>query len=548
MVAEQIRTLIQKHAPDAKFSVERPKQEGHGDYASNVALILAKQQGKNPREVAEDLAKKFESALFESIEVAGPGFINFRVQAAELAKVPAAVLQAGQAYGAGEARKETAIIEYSSPNIAKRFSIGHLRSTIIGQVIYNLHRHSGWQVVGDNHIGDWGTQFGKMLVAIAKWTDKPPGELTIDELEALYVRFHKEAESQPELEDEARAAFAKLEQGDEAHRKSWNDLIETSMADFERIYDLLGVEIDELYGESYYEEIMPGVIEEAKKKGLAIEDDGALIMRFPDDELPPAMWLKRDGATTYFTRDMATVKFRLDRWKPAKIIVETGNEQSLHFQQVYRTAELLGWTGVEYTHVAHGLVRLKEGKISTRKGRTVKLQDVLDESMKRAAKINDDKGVAQAVGIGAVKYNDLKHAPNTSYTFDWDEMLQLEGNSGPYIQYVYARSQAVLRKAGAEAGRAKAAVTELDPAERELILQLEAFPLAVRVATERYSPNLISSYLFELTQAFNRFYELAPILKAEGDVKTLRLQLTEATGSVIKTGLGLLGIKAPERM
>jgi arginyl-tRNA synthetase len=567
-----------------EMHLEHPGELEHGDYATNVAMKLKSKRGKrkattknlkldNPREIAEDIVGELKKdkelgKVVEKSEVAGPGFINFWLKSDKLVKELGEINKKKENYGKGEWGKgKTAIVDYSAPNIAKRFSIGHLRSTIIGQAIYNLYKFSGWKVIGDNHLGDWGTQFGKMIVAIGKWAKKPTSKLSIDEMEKLYVEFHKKAEEDSDLDEEARQAFKALEEGSKEEYKIWEQLVKSSMREFQALYNLLGVKIDVAHGESFYEEIMPGVIEEAKKKEVARQSEGAWVIEFPGDSLPPAMLLKSDGATTYLTRDLATIKFRKEKWKPNLAIYEVGAEQKVHFEQVFWAAELLGiGKRSEFVHVPHGLIRLKEGKMSTRKGKVIKLEAVLEEAVKRAEEFNDDKAIAKAVGIGAVKYNDLRRAPTTGYVFNWDEVLNLDGNSGPYLQYTYARCRSVLRKSEVKNQKSKVSLEagNFNNEETSVLRWIYRFPEVIEEAARSYSPNLVCNFLYELAQRYNTFYNSHSILglsasriqntesrtQNETNQETIdfRLLLTKATAQVLKNGLTLLGIEAPERM
>src|SRR3972149_457936 len=371
--------------------------ESFGDYSTNVAMVVAKKEGKNPQEVAKGFVEKLQkyeelSKIVSKIEVAGLGFINFWLAKSVLTSELEKVVKEGEKYGFSDIGSgETVVVEYSSPNIAKRFGIGHLRSTIIGQALYNLYKFLGYKVVGDNHIGDWGTQFGTLLYQIAS-KGLEPSKLTIDELEKLYIEFNAEAERNEKLWDEARAYFKRLEDGDAKTRETWKILVNTSMEQFDRIYKLLGVHIDNCYGESFYQNKMPAVIEEVRSKGLSKKSQGAEIIEFKD--MPPAMLIKSDGTTIYFTRDLATIKFRISEWNPKLIIYEVGMDQILHFRQVFATAKLLGWNDERhYEHVAHGLIRFPHGKMSTRKGETVKLEDVLDEEVRRAYEITKSETI-----------------------------------------------------------------------------------------------------------------------------------------------------------
>ncbi|MEX0887970.1 MAG: arginine--tRNA ligase [Patescibacteria group bacterium] len=542
--------------------IEHPAIEAHGDYSTNVAMALAERLGKKPLEIAEKLSEaisNYQLGIIKLAEVANPGFINFWINEGTLVEKVQEVNEAKEDYGRSEiGNGETVVIDYSAPNIAKRFGIGHLRSTVIGRALYNLHKFSGYKVVGDNHLGDWGTQFGAILRQV-KARKLAINKLTIDKLEELYVEFHRKAEKDPKLMVEAREWFLKLEQGDKEARELWKAVVGVSMKEFDRIYSLLGVEFDHAHGESFYEDKMPAAIEAVRVRGLSKRSDGAEIVEFA--KLPPAILVKSDGGTTYFTRDLATIKYRLETWQPQTIIYEVGADQRLHFQQVFETAKRLGWTdGTELVHVAHGLIRFAEGKMSTRRGQTVNLEEVLDEAVKRAEKLITASGgtppkavagqkgaVAKALGIGAVKYFDLSHQPQTDIIFDWEKLFLLEGNSAPYLQYTYARATSVLRKAGKTESKILNLKSEILDAETPLLRYLYRFPEVVESATKTYSPNLVCNYLFELAQRFNSFYAAAPIIKAEEN-KELRLALTAATAQVLKNGLTLLGIEAPERL
>jgi len=455
------------------------------------------------------------------------------------------------------------LIDYSSPNIAKPFGIGHLRSTIIGQALCNLYAFAGWKVVGENYLGDWGTQFGKLIYAVLTWGDEKEldkAEKPIDELARLYVKFHREASKSPRLEDKAREWFKKLEDGDEDATRLWRKFRKWSIKEFDRIYQLLGVGIDKTTGESQYVTQVPEVIKEAKSRGLAVESDGALVIPFEKADLPPLMLLKSDGATTYGLRDLAAIKVRQKNYHPDLFLYETGVEQQLRFKQLFLAAEKLGYgTAGQFVHVGHGLYRLPAGKFSTRRGRTIRLEEVLEEAVARARKVVDAKSqdlpsrtkgrVSRAVGIGAVKYNDLSQHYSTDIVFDWERMLSLEGNSAPYLQYTYARAKSVLRKSGEKQLRITNGELRITGEELPLLRFLYRFPEVAEDAVAVNSPNLVCNFLFELAQRFNTFYARVPIMRAGGlEVRDLRLGLTAATAQVIKNGLTLLGIETPERL
>lgn len=546
-----------------EIKIEYPEREEHGEYSTNLAILIGKEIKKNPLEVGEVLKEeilKNKLDFFEKIEVAPPGFINFFLGKKALLQELKKILREKENYGKIERkRKKTILIDYSSPNIAKPFGIGHLRSTIIGQAIYNLYKFLGWKCIGDNHLGDWGTQYGNLVVAIKKWGNEF-GKLTIENLEKLYVRFHQEAENNPSLKEEGKKEFKKLEEGNREARKIWEKCVKISLKEFNRIYKILGIKIDFTLGESFYEPMLKEIVKEAKKKKIAKESQGALIIEFPNQEFPPAIILKSDGTTTYFTRDLATIKYRLKRWKPDLIVYEVGIEQKLHFQQLFKAVEIFGWAKKEkFFHLAHGLYRLKEGKFSTRKGLTIHLEDVLEEAIERAREIIEKSGsskllskkekerVARMIGIGAIKYNDLKQHPSKDIIFDWEKVLNLKGNSAPYLQYTFARAKSVLRKARFKIPF-QIKIKDFKE-ERKILSHLVRFPEILVEAAKKFSPNLICDFLFELAQKFNFFYDRCPIINAKPKTKKIfRLSLTFAVAQVLKTGLSLLGIQTPEKI
>ncbi len=557
-IAKLLREITGKEA-----RIEHPADAGHGDYSTNIAM--------EAKLDAKEIARKIEdNPMFEKVEVAGPGFINFFLTKEFLLDTITQILRQKEKYGGAEQGK-TLVIDYSAPNIAKPFGIGHLRSTIIGQALYNIYEFLGWQCIGDNHLGDWGTQFGELIYQLKKdkLKDKAGKEknkiledLTIEELEKLYVKFHEEAEKTPKMGEEARSWFKKLEKGDKEAKEIWQACVDLSLKEFDRIYKLLAIKIDCALGESFYQGMLKKVIDEAIKKKIATKSQGALIIKYPQEKLPPAMILKSDGATTYLTRDLATIKYRLKKWKPDLILYEVGAEQYLHFKQLFWAVELLRWAKREkFFHVAHGLIRFKEGKLSTRKGRTIHLEEVLKEAIKRARKIieqsetgrglskEEKEKVGEAVGIGAVKYNDLSQHYSGDIIFDWDKILNLKGNSGPYLQYTFARCQSVLRKAEYKVKDEKIKSIDLNKEEEDILRIIYEFPEVIEEAAKNFSPNLICNFIFGLAQRYNLFYTLHPIIKAETpELKVFRLALTAAIAQVLKNALSLLGISAPEKM
>ncbi|KKS77236.1 MAG: Arginine-tRNA ligase [Candidatus Woesebacteria bacterium GW2011_GWB1_43_14] len=522
--------------------LEFPENFQHGDYSTNAAM----QFGLDAKKIVLKLSKdKKLSKIVSKIEIAGPGFINFFLSKKTLYDNLNMINLEKLKYGkSGIGKDKTVVVEYSSPNIAKRFSIGHLRSTIVGQALYNFYKVIGYKVIGDNHLGDWGTQFGVLLrqftIYNLQFTD-----LTIDKLEDLYVRFNKSAKENPKLWEEARAWFAKLEKGDPEARKIWTEIRKLSLEEFDEIYSKLGVKIDHEHGESFYEDKIDSIVKELRNKGISIKSQGAEIIEFSDH--PPAMIIKSDGTSTYFTRDLAQVKFRLDEYRPSKIIYEVGADQTLHFRQLFSAVGKLGWgKDVEFVHIPHGLIQLESGKMSTRAGKTIKLSEVLDKAIKKASELGAKTGpLAEKVGIGAIKWNDLKREPKTGFTFNWDEILNMQGNSGPYMQYTYARAKSVLRKTKIALKTVPYSIS-LTTEEEVILRYLSRFPEILVNAADNYSPNLLCEYLFALAGAYNAFYNKHKIIGDPNEAG--RIALTKATVQVIKNGLLILGINVPERM
>lgn len=537
-----------------EIKLEHPVDNKFGDFSTNIAMAVAKQAKINPKELAEKIKKDLEINMepidfIEKIEVAGAGFINFYfkkeflIEQAEKINYEIEFKNSLSEFG----KNKTMVIDYSAPNIAKPFGIGHLRSTNIGQAIYNIYKILGWNCVGDNHIGDWGTQFGKLIFAIKEWSDeKKLEEMTVEDLEKLYVKFHKESEKNKSLVEKGREWFSKLESGDKEAREIWQKCIEISTKEFDRVYDLLDVKIDFTHGESFYENMLGDVIKEIENKGIIKKSEGAKIIEFKD--MPPAMIEKSNGTTTYFTRDMATIKYRLSEWNPDLIIYEVGVDQDLHFRQLFETVKMMDWN-IKMVHVAHGLIRWPTGKFSTRKGDTIHLSDVIEKAMEKAKEIapNNDEETIKAVAIGAIKFNDLSQDPRRDIIFDWEKVMSLDGDSGPYLQYTYARCLSVLKKTEIkEQKNIETIPEEINEDELALIKEFYKFEEKIREAAERYSPAVIAEFLLSTARKYNEFYAKNRILEQKEE--TFRIFLTKTTSNILKIGLGLLGIKTVEKM
>lgn len=570
MIKDQLISLLQEALKSLKLSgdiqISKPAQDNFGDYSSSIALQLAKKEQKNPIELAQQIVDALPpSELVSEVDVVKPGFINFWIANSYLVDNATEIIDKKETYGTNSTHKnKKVIVEFSSPNIAKPFTVGHLRSTIIGNAVANLLEATGYTVYRDNHLGDWGSQFGKQIYALHHFGEGSleanikkieQAENPVKELVALYVEFHEKADENPDLEEEGRKWFKKLEDGDKEARELWEKCIEWSWKEFDNIYKKLDVSFTENggrgYGESFFEDKMDVVLKELETTDFYKESKGAKLVFFPDDKYPPLMILKQDGATLYSTRDLATDKFRLKEYgEDVTIINEVGAEQSLYFQQIYETEQMLGWVKEgQRIHVKHGLYRFKDTKMSTRKGNTVWLADVLDEAIKRAAELSKENTDSEEIAIGALKWNDLKRSSHLDVVFDWDEILNMQGNSGPYIQYTYVRCISVLDNNENEEDISLISDSyAYNEDELAVLRQLIKFPETVSEAAHNYAPHLICNYLFDLSQKYNLFYHNNQILKSKDEEKAVRLLITEATAQVLQNGLNLLGIQTVEKM
>ena len=539
-------------ATDARF----------GDFQCNDAMQAAKTLRRPPRAVAEAvLAALPLPPMLTRAEVAGPGFINLTVAPEWLAE-QVAVLSAAPRFGipdAGQGR--TVVIDYSSPNVAKPKHIGHSRSTVIGNALDRLHRALGYRVIADNHLGDWGTQFGLLIQGYRTFLTEAEREaLTIEALERVYVQSYNRSKEDPAWLESCKSELVKLQQGDAENRAIWERFIAISRREFDRVYGRLDVAFDLTRGESYYNDMLPETIQVLQDKGLAVESEGALVVNLEDEGMPVCIVRKSDGGFNYAATDIATVRSRVAEFDPDRIIYVTDERQQLHFRQFFAVCAKLGYT----THlepVWFGLMRLPEGTFSTRQGNVIKLESLLDEAERRALEIikasnsempeDEQRELAAAIGIGAIKYTDLSHDPQTMIVFTWEKALALEGNSGPYLQYAYARVCSLLDKYAEQVPDRDPLTNALlldEPVEKALALQLMRFPATVLRAAEVCKPSVLADYLFSLSQTYSSFYQRSPVLKADAAVRDSRIRLCAMVAPVLAEGLGLLGICTPRRI
>lgn len=567
---EEIAKLIAEHidglsAEEIHGMLEVPQASNMGDYAF-PCFKLAKTLRKAPPLIAADIAAKIEgSQLFEKVEQVN-AYVNMFVSKEELVRdVVCEVLNEGEDYGKSQVGQgKTVIVEFSSPNIAKPFHIGHIRSTVIGNAINKIYSAMGYKVVRINHLGDYGTQFGKMICAYRHWGNKEDViKEPIKTLLHYYTKFHEEAEKHPELNDEARQIFTRLEHGEEEETQLWQWFRDESLKEFSRVYKMLGIEFDSYAGESFYSDKMPAVVQMLKDKNLLEESQGAEIVDLTPYGLTPALITKSDGSSLYITRDIAAAIYRKKTYDFYKNIYVVASQQNLHFQQWIKIIELLGFDWAkDNIHVPFGLVSLEDGTMSTRHGRVVFLEDVLNRAVEQTREIIREKGVntdnvdetAKQVGIGAVVFQELSNNRIKDYVFSWDKVLDFNGETGPYVQYTYARAASVMRNAGREAAE-KALNCENIKVEHiigesayELAKLLYALPQVIIDAGEKYEPSVLTRHIVDIAQAFNRFYHDEHILTDNEEEKISKLSLVAATKTVLKNGLALLGIEAPERM
>ena len=553
-IAEKTAPLCAMEESALYNLLEKPKDETMGDIAF-PCFTLSKTLRKAPNMIASELKDKIGTDdVIEKVCQVG-GYLNFFLSRKGFAKsLIGEIDAAGEDYGkSSEGEGKTVIVEFSSPNIAKPFHIGHLFSTAVGNSLSKIYAFLGYKVERINHLGDWGTQFGKLICAYKKWgNEEEVKKSPMAELTRIYVKFHTEAEADPSLEDEARAEFHKLEEGDKENTRLWSWFREESLKEFMRVYDRMDVGFDSFNGEAFYSDKMDSVVSELTEKNLLKLSDGAKIVEFPD--MPPAIILKQDGSTIYATRDLAAAIYRANTYHFYKNIYVVGIPQSLHFKQIFAILDMMGKPyAADCVHVGFGTVKFASGAMSTRTGNVVLLETVISEAVKKTAEImkaNGNEGeasdTAEKIGIGAIFYTFLKNSREKDIIFDWDDILDFNGESGPYVQYSYARGRSVLRK---EAPNGEISFDyDITDEEYTLLKLLSEFSDNVRAAMAKNEPFYITRYVTAVSKAFNKFYNTAPILKAEDNVKNARLKITEATCTVIKNALALLGIKTVERM
>ena len=559
-----VATCLKEHIEELTLEeitalIEVPPNKDMGDFAF-PCFKLAKVFRKAPNMIAAELSEKIEAkGVISNVTPLG-GYINFFVNKSQLAEtVIKDVLAKKEKYGHSNLGKDkTIVIDFSSPNIAKPFHIGHIRTTVIGNALYKIYDSQGYNTVRINHLGDYGTQFGKLIVAFKLWGNKEAVEANpIPELLKLYIQFHDEAERHPEMEDEARAWFTKLENGDKEAKELWQWFRDESLKEFARVYDLLDIEFDSYNGESFYSDKMDRVIDIIKDKGLLQESQGTNIVDLEEYNMPPALITKNDGSTLYMTRDLAAALYRKENYDFEKCIYVVGSQQSLHFQQLFKVLELVGFEWAkDMVHVPFGMVALEEGTMSTRKGRVVFLEDVLKQAIEKTKEtmlaknpnaLNVDE-IAKQVGVGAVVFQELSNSRIKDHTFSWSRTLSFEGETGPYVQYTHARCCAVLRKAEEEVTTDINYELLNDVDSAEVLKVIASFNKTILNAMRKNEPHIITRFVLDLAQAFNKFYHDNSILVEDAELRKARLALVCATRQALENGLKLLGMQAPERM
>lgn len=562
-IAKKISDVTNISKEELANYIEKPKNSEMGDYAF-PCFKLAKELKKAPAIIAEELKNNMDidKNLIEKVEIVG-GYINFYINKESLARevIKEFDLKKEKYGSSNEGENKNVVIDYSSPNIAKPFHIGHLRSTVIGQSLYNIYKFLGYNSIGINHLGDWGTQFGKLIEGYKRWgkeynIDKNP----IDELTKLYVRINEECKKDESVLEECRNNFKKLEDGDKTCVELWEKFRELSLNEFQRIYDILGTKFESVCGESFYTDKMPEIVEMLEKSGKLIESQGAKVVDLEEKNMPPCIIIKSNKSTTYETRDLAAILYRARTYDFCKAIYVTSYEQILHFEQIFEVAKLLDMDEKykeNLVHVPFGMVRLKEGKMSTREGNIIKLEDLLNEAVSRVEKIIEEKNpelenkkeIAKKVGIGAVIFNDLSNSRIKDEIFDWDTMLNFNGETGPYIQYIYVRTKSVLNKAGYIPKIEDVKINNLlDKSSMEVLKLIYSFNEIVKLSISKNEPYIIARFLIDLAKAYSVFYTENQIMIENTEIKDARIYLTYMVNVVLETGANLLGIQMPERM
>jgi len=542
--------------------LEVPPEAHMGDYAL-PCFGLAKKLRKAPNLIAEEvkavLMTQMEALGIAKIEVVG-AYCNLFLKR-EMYVEQCLQKLCGENHGVLKSGVgKTVCMDYSSPNVAKNFHVGHLRTTVIGNSLYKIYEKLGYTVVRINHLGDWGTQFGKLIVAYKLWSsEEAVQEKGIEELLRIYIKFEKESGTNPALLEEARAWFVKMEQGDTEALAIWKWFIDISMVEFERIYNLLNISFDSYLGESFYRDKVPALVQELEEKQLLTVSQGAKVISLEEYDMPPCLIIKSDGGSIYHSRDIAAVLYRKEKYDFEKCLYVTGLEQSLHFKQVFKAVELMGYEWAEnLVHIPYGLVSLEGAKLSTRKGNFIYAEDILKEAISRALSSIEEKNpelenkeeVARMVGVGAVVFHDLFNQRIKNIDFSWDEVLSFEGSTGPYVQYTYARAKSILRKCGAEDNLRVTIDCRLltDDITYALLKALSGYEEAVLAAAERYEPSVVARYAVSLAAAFNKFYHECPILQADEETRTARMMLVDCVQKVLRDACGLLGLQCPEEM
>jgi arginyl-tRNA synthetase len=558
-IVQFLKSQLQRDEAELRKAIEVPPSVQLGDYAF-PCFPLAKILRQAPQAIAAELAAAFQpTPLVKEARATGP-YVNFFVDRAAYSRAGlTTIIEQGSGYGrSAEGAGQTVVIDYSSPNIAKPFGVGHLRSTVIGNALSRIYGHLGYRLIRINHLGDWGTQFGKLIVAFKRWGDET--SLTahpIQTLYDLYVRFHSEVDNHPELDDDARRWFKRLEDGDPEARAIWQRFRDLSLQEFARIYERLGISFDLQAGESFYEPYLERTVERIRQAGLVSVSDQALIVDLRAYDMPPCLLRKKDEATLYATRDLAAAIYRYETYAFSKMLYVVGADQRLHFQQVFKVLELMGFPWAkDCVHVDFGLIRFNDEKMGTRRGNIIFLEDVLDRAVELAEQIVHEKNptlankreVAEAVGIGAVIFTDLSTRRVKDVNFEWEKVLTFEGETGPYVQYTHARACSVLRKAD-QPVRPDADCSPLTLDEEfDLVRLLADYPAVLRRAAESYEPFFVIDYLLTLSERFNKYYHNYRILTDDTALREARLLLVKGVQTVIHSGLTVLGISAPEEM